>query len=296
MKQLLVLSGKGGTGKTTLVASFIQLLQAKAFGDCDVDAPNLHLVTKLKTEPKKMDYIGMDKAYIDSDLCVGCGQCFANCRFNAITKINGNYQVNGFACEGCSVCAAICPANAITMKEDIAGELMLYEGSPVFSTATLKMGSGTTGKLVSQVKQNLKKAVETTGIMAEDEIAIIDGSPGIGCPVIASISGVDFILVVTEPTVSGISDMKRVIEVANHFRIKVGICTNKYDVNLDKTEEIKAYAKANGIEFIGVIPYDPEVAKAINQGLNMIESQTKASKYIQMVFNKTVALLEEKGE
>lgn len=298
MKQLLVLSGKGGTGKTTMVAAFIHLLNAKAFADCDVDAPNLHLVTKMKDQPTVSDYYGLDKAMIDLDLCIACGQCMTHCRFDAITYTNGNYTINPYKCEGCSVCQAVCPVEAITMNPDIAGEKKLYNESSVFSTATLKMGSGTSGKLVTEVKKALitgvKKNIEKERFSEEDvAVAIIDGSPGIGCPVISSITGVDLILVVTEPTVSGISDMKRVIEIANHFKIQVALCTNKFDVNQDKTDEIKAYARDNNINFVGVIPYDAGVALSINQGINVMESTSPAAQYIHRVFDNTMALINQ---
>lgn len=296
MKQLLVLSGKGGTGKTTIVAAFIQLLNAKAFADCDVDAPNLHLVTSIKEEPQSTDYYGLDKAVINENLCVNCGECMKHCHFDAITSNYNSYTVNPYKCEGCSVCEAICPVDAITMNQDIAGKKLLFSRNSVFSTATLKMGSGTSGKLVTEVKKALTMQVKTNleaGIITEDqvEIGIIDGSPGIGCPVISSITGVDLILVVTEPTVSGINDMKRVIEIANHFNIQVAICTNKYDVNETKTDEIRTFAKDNNHEFVGVIPYDSGVAIAINQGVNVMETSAKASRYINNVFNNTMQLL-----
>lgn len=296
MKQLLVLSGKGGTGKTTIVAAFIQLLNAKAFADCDVDAPNLHLVTSMKDTPQTSDYYGLDKAFINENLCVTCGDCMKHCQFDAITYNDNTYNVNPYKCEGCSVCEAICPVDAITMNQDIAGKKQLYSDKSIFSTATLKMGSGTSGKLVTEVKKALTNQVKTSleqGRLEEDqvEIGIIDGSPGIGCPVISSITGVDLILVVTEPTVSGISDMKRVIEIANHFNIQVAICTNKYDINETKTDEIRAFAKDNNHEFVGVIPYDSDVALAINQGINVMETSAKAGRFINNVFNHTIQLL-----
>ncbi len=296
MKQLLVLSGKGGTGKTTIVAAFIQLLNAKAFADCDVDAPNLHLVTSMKGNPKTSDYYGLDKAIINENLCINCGKCMSSCRFDAISYIDHQYTINPYKCEGCSVCQVVCPVDAIDMNPDIAGEKKLYHGKSVFSTATLKMGSGTSGKLVTEVKKALTSQVKENlenGDFNKDDaaIAIIDGSPGIGCPVISSISGVDLILVVTEPTVSGISDMKRVIDIANHFKIQVAICINKYDVNEKNTNAIKAFAKDNKHTFVGVIPYDPCVAIAINKGINVMETLSPAATYMNRVFNNTIKLM-----
>ena len=208
MKQLLILSGKGGTGKTTIASAFIKLNGAKAYADCDVDAPNLHLITKQISEPKKEDYYGLPKAEINTDLCIECDQCRQNCRFEAILK-DEKYEVYYYACEGCGVCELVCPEGAVALKPAAAGELMLYasEGE-VFSTAQLKMGSGNSGKLVTEVKKQMKTASKNA------EFAIIDGSPGMGCPVIASLSGVDMVLVVAEPSISGISDMVRIINTA----------------------------------------------------------------------------------
>ncbi len=287
MKQVLVLSGKGGTGKTTIVAAFAYLLKAKAFADCDVDAPNLHLVTKMKSEPIIDNYYGMEKAHIDEEVCIKCGKCYQSCRFGAIvSKNDGEYQVNALACEGCSVCEAVCPVGAVSMGELPDGQTKIYKDDRVFSTATLKMGSGTSGKLVSRVKKNL---LDNTS--EEVEIALVDGSPGIGCPVISSISGVHLILLVTEPTVSGMSDMKRVIDIANHFKVPVAVCTNKYDVNQEKTDQIKDYALKAGCKYVGVIPYDRGVAKVTNTGKSVMEMETKAKPYIEDLFKQTMKLI-----
>ncbi len=293
MKQLLVLSGKGGTGKTTVVSSFVELLEAKAFADCDVDAPNLHLVTDMDEPPSLSDYYGMEKAFINQERCIHCGACATACRFRAISKTDDGYQVNTFACEGCSVCEVVCPENAIAMKKDIAGELMLYETDKVFSTAKLKMGSGTSGKLVTEVKKVMKSKTDAKpDTFRNDDIAIVDGSPGIGCPVIASISGVDVILLVTEPTVSGMSDMKRVIELADHFKTPVAICTNKFDVNRAKTEAIKDFATSKNIPFVGVIPYDKGIAEATNEGKSIIRKVCDATPYMKQVFHSTMKLFD----
>ena len=234
MKQLLILSGKGGTGKTTIASAFIKLSVAKAYADCDVDAPNLHLIMAQNSEPERTDYFGMPKAEIDVDKCIECGLCKENCRFDAISDENG-FKVDSFACEGCGVCEAVCPADAVSLKPAVAGELMLYaDNNKVFSTAQLKMGSGTSGKLVTEVKKQMK-----TVASADTKLAIIDGSPGIGCPVIASLSGVNMVLIVAEPSISGISDMERIIKTAETFRTKIGVCINKHDTNSANTEKIE---------------------------------------------------------
>ena len=256
MKQLLILSGKGGTGKTTVASAFIELSKGKAFADCDVDAPNLHLVMSQLSEPVKTDYYGFGKAVIDQEKCIRCGLCEENCNFGAIK----DFSIGEFECEGCGVCVEICPVKAITMQEHVSGDMMFYKNDGrVFSTAQLKMGSGASGKLVTAVKQQLtQEAPDST-------LAIIDGSPGIGCPVIASISGVDFVLIVAEPTISGMHDMKRIIETSKHFGVSCAVCINKFDVNEDTANEIESYCNGLSVPVIGRIPYDGTVVKAVNR-------------------------------
>ena len=284
MKQLLILSGKGGTGKTTIASAFIKLSNAKAYADCDVDAPNLHLIMDQPFKPVKTDYYGLPKAEINTGLCTKCDQCRQNCRFDAI-KAGTHYTVDYYACEGCGVCEAICPAKAVSLKPAIAGKLMLYTGDSVFSTATLKMGSGTSGMLVAEVKKQMKRAASDT------ELAIIDGSPGIGCPVIASLSGADMVLIVAEPSVSGISDMKRIVETAEKFQMKIAVCINKFDTNIENTKEIELFCEKYKLPFTGRIPFDPEAIKAINNALSIIDIDCAAGKAVKEVFNKTIKIL-----
>jgi len=288
MKQLLILSGKGGTGKTTIASAFIKLSKAKAYADCDVDAPNLHLVMAQTATPVVTDYFGLPNAVINQEKCIKCNLCKENCRFDAITNEKGNYSVNPFLCEGCSVCEYVCPAEAILMVPAKAGELKLYANSTVFSTAQLKMGSGTSGKLVTEVKNQLKNRV------LQEDFVVIDGSPGIGCPVIASISGASMVLVVTEPTLSGISDMERIISTCKKFGTLTGVCINKYDVNLANTEKIEAYCQANEIPYLGRIPFDPEAVKAVNNGLTIADVKCPAGHDAEVVFYKTLKLIFEK--
>jgi MinD superfamily P-loop ATPase len=289
MKQLLILSGKGGTGKTTIASAFIKLSKAKAYADCDVDAPNLHLITKQNSLPKKTDYYGLPKAEIDIELCIECGQCMQNCRFEAISA-DGKYKVDPFACEGCGVCELVCPVGAVTLKPAVAGELLLYtDEEKVFSTAQLKMGSGTSGMLVTEVKKQMKSAA------ADVEFAIIDGSPGIGCPVIASLSGVDMVLIVAEPSISGISDMERIINTATKFGVKTAVCINKFDTNMQNTEKIENFCKGQGISLLGRIPFDSDAVKAINNGQTIVDIVCASGAAVKVVFNKTMELLFEEG-
>ncbi len=287
MKQLLILSGKGGTGKTTIASAFIKLADARAYADCDVDAPNLHLITEWYAEPKKTDYYGLPKAEINSQLCIECDQCRQNCRFDAINA-EPHYKVDLFACEGCGVCEYVCPAGAIVLMPVVAGELMLYSGGgKVFSTAQLKMGSGTSGMLVTEVKKQMKSA--QLGV----QLAIIDGSPGIGCPVIASLSGVDMVLIVAEPSISGISDMERIIKTAARFGTKTVVCINKYDTNIGNTEKIEEFCKKQGLPFIGRIPFDSNAVKAINNGQTIVDIDCTSGRAVKEVYYKTMELFLE---
>jgi MinD superfamily P-loop ATPase len=286
MKKLLVLSGKGGTGKTTITATFVSLEKAQAFADCDVDAPNLHLVMQGLPAPEVSKYYGMSKAVVDMARCISCGLCIEKCRFNAISQAeDGTARIDPFSCEGCGLCEAICPVGAIEMAEDIAGELMLYripaspENAAIFSTAELKTGSGTSGKLVSEVKKQLFSEAP-----AEAALALIDGSPGIGCPVIASISGVDFVLIVAEPSVSGISDMKRIIETAQFFEVGIAVCINKADTNAERTAEIENFCAENNLPFVGRIPYDEKVTQVTNEGKTVDCFDSPAGQAIREVF------------
>ena len=233
MKQLLILSGKGGTGKTTIASAFIRLSKAKAYADCDVDAPNLHLITVQTSDPKKSDYYGLPKAEINPEVCIQCDQCRQCCRFDAIS-VDKIYSVDDVACEGCGVCEYICPVQAISLKPSVDGELMLYVDEEVFSTAQLKMGSGTSGMLVTEVKKQMRFEAPPT------QLAIIDGSRyWLSCYCL--LNGVDMVLIVAEPSLSGISDMVRIIDTAAKFSIRIAICINKFDTNLENTKKIEEF-------------------------------------------------------
>lgn len=288
MKQLLILSGKGGTGKTTVASAFIKLAKARAFADCDVDAPNLHLLLSGTRTPGYTDFYGMPTAELEQDKCIHCGICHENCRFDAVRKGNGLYTIDRYSCEGCGLCAALCPAKAIEMKPAVAGELMLYQDEEaVFSTTQLRMGSGTSGKLVTAVKQQMSDSA------AGAELAIIDGSPGIGCPVIASMSGVDLVLMVAEPSLSGLSDLERVLQTAAHFGTKAVVCINKYDINLKNTAKIEMFCHEYDIPCIGKIPFDPDAGRAINQGLSVVDIDCPSGKAMAEVFERAMEQLQE---
>ena len=285
MKQLLILSGKGGTGKTTIAGAFIKLSRVKAYADCDVDAPNLHLIMKQTADVIKTNYFGMPKAVIDPGLCRNCGVCKSNCRFDSILSSHG-YTVDQNLCEGCGVCAELCPTRAISILPYKAGDLMLYQNNDsVFSTARLKMGSGTTGKLVTEVKKQLVSS------SCKTDLAIIDGSPGIGCPVIASLSGVDMVLIVAEPTLSGMSDMERILEIAAKFKVKTAVCINKYNINIQNSETIIAYCQKNNIPYVGKIPFDKRAVEAVNSGQTIVDVECNAGDAVLSVYAKAMAQL-----
>ena len=284
MKRLLILSGKGGTGKTTTAAAFIRFSQARAVADCDVDAPNLHLVTTPKKEPVVTDFYGGDKASVDSDKCIGCRICQDSCRFDALKQVGDSCQVNEYLCEGCGVCAYVCPEHAISLSADIAGKKKLYLEHGVFSTASLKMGRGNSGKLVTDVKMDMLKHAPDT------DLAIIDGSPGIGCPVMASVSGMDLVLVVAEPSLSGISDLKRLVKTAKTFQTTLAVCVNKWDVSPESTKMIETFCKEEEIPFAGKIPYDKHASMAINEGLSLADIDCPATDALKNIF-KTISQL-----
>jgi MinD superfamily P-loop ATPase len=284
MKKILVLSGKGGTGKTTISSHFIEIGKSRVYADCDVEAPNLHLVN-LSIDPSyKENYYGLGKYLIDQNLCVSCGECQKNCRFNAIAYVDNHYVINPFLCEGCKVCEIVCPNNAISHYKSVDGELNLYLDDLVFSTATLKMGSGNSGLLVTKVKKQLKEYIQ------EDDLVIIDGPPGIGCPVIAAMSAVDLVLLVAEPSLSGYSDLERIILTAKKFHQRIAICINKADINLALTKQIKDLSKLYDCAFVGKISYHEDIVKAVNQGKNTLPS-SKAYQEIKAIFDRTITVL-----
>jgi len=265
VKELVVISGKGGTGKTSLTASFAALSKKPVLADCDVDAADLHLITQ-PTIQEKGFFSGGVTAEINQTACTHCGKCMQACRFHAIKKRDGIFEIDPFDCEGCGVCNIVCEDDAITVENAINGEWYISETrlGPM-AHATLGIAEENTGRLVTLVRD---KATELT---RDRNRIVVDGAPGTGCPVIASLTGVDFALIVTEPTVSGIHDMKRVIDVADHFGVNTGILINKSDLNPEKTAEITRIAEQKQIDIMGKIPYDNTFTEAQIAGLSMVE-------------------------
>jgi MinD superfamily P-loop ATPase len=263
MKQMTILSGKGGTGKTTITASFAALSSKAVLVDCDVDAPNLHLLLKPEIQ-KTMEFKGLNLAVISSERCTRCGLCEEKCRFDAIH----GFQVDPVRCEGCKVCVHICPARAIDFVERVCGDAYISRTKyGPMSHARLKPGMENSGKLVSLVRQNARKIAEEGG----HELVLVDGPPGIGCPVIASLADVDRGLVAVEPTLSGIHDLKRALELLHHFKVKPIVCVNKYDLNHENTRAVEEFCAREGIEVVGLIPFDPDVTRAMVAGLPVVE-------------------------
>ncbi len=285
IKELVVISGKGGTGKTSITASFAFLAEKKVMVDCDVDAADLHLILNPRIQSDE-GFDGGRKAFIDHKICTGCGECVRLCRFDSIDE---NYSVGLLACEGCGVCAHFCPEKAIEMRPHESGRWFVSEtDAGPFVHAKLGMAEGNSGKLVSILRKKAKEIAEEKGF----ELIVVDGSPGTGCPVIATVTGASFLLIVTEPTVSGIHDMKRALELAGHFRIRSAVCVNRGDINMERTAGIEKFCSSQNIEFFGIIPYDRDVTAAQMDGKSVVEYSTgPAASAIRALWGKVQAVL-----
>ncbi len=263
-RQIVVISGKGGTGKTMLSASFAVLAENKVMVDCDVDAANLYLLLKPKVL-QSAEFRGGKKAFVDQSLCQQCGECRKVCRFDAVSS---EYSISQMDCEGCGFCARVCPTKAITMKECVSGQWFVSETQyGPFVHARLGIAEGNSGKLVSTIRRVAAKIAEERS----QSTVIIDGPPWIGCSVIASLAGADLAVVVTEPTPAGIHDMERVFSLARHFNLPLRVVINKFDLNRENTQWIDSFSKAHEAEVIGHIPFSSEVSKAIVHGIPPVE-------------------------
>jgi MinD superfamily P-loop ATPase len=263
MKEIVVLSGKGGTGKTSIVGAFASLAENKVLVDCDVDAADLHLLLQ-PTVREQHEFRSGQNAFIDKEKCTGCGLCEEVCRFRAITE----FTVNPISCEGCGFCYNACPVKAISMEENIAGQWYISNtrDGPLVH-ARLGIAQENSGKLVALVRQ---KAREMAGELESDFI-ICDGPPGIGCPVISSLSGADLALLITEPTLSGQNDLERVIGVCHHFEVPAVVCINKYDISRENSLSIEKYCENQEIPVVAKIPYNNVVTEAMVKGLPVVE-------------------------
>ena len=274
MKELVIISGKGGTGKTSIVASFAALADKCVLADADVDAADLHLILDPRTVHREQ-FSGGSRARIMSEQCIACGKCEEVCRFDAVTydgpgngTVDKTYRIDPIACEGCGVCAYFCAENAIEFAPVVNGELFVSETrhGPMVH-AKLGVAEENSGKLVSLVRTRAKAIVQERKL----DLVLIDGSPGIGCPVISSITGADHVLIVTEPTLSGLHDLRRVTDLTTHFGIKTQICINKWDLNEDLALEIEAQARQRSVRVAGRIRYDQAITKAQIKKKSIVE-------------------------
>ena len=284
MKEIVVISGKGGTGKSTIVASLAVLVKSKVMVDCDVDAADLFLLLQPVTQQRQEFWSG-HKAVINKDKCTQCGLCQDLCRFNAITE----FQVDTISCEGCGFCYHVCPEEAITMQENLSGSWFTADtryGTLVH--AKLGIAQENSGKLVATVRQEAKFIAENQGV----DYILSDGPPGIGCPVISSLSGVNMALLVTEPTLSGIHDLKRALGVCRHFGVPALVCINKYDINAVNSRQIETCCHTEGADLIAKIPFDNVFIEAMVRGLPVVKySDGTVSRQIRLLWQDVAEML-----
>jgi MinD superfamily P-loop ATPase len=285
--ELTIISGKGGTGKTTVAVALADLNQNAVKADCDVDAPNLYLYYKGE-DVEREPFSGSKLAIVNEQLCVDCGVCESVCRFGAIT----GHTVDPFACEGCGACALACPQKAISLiTQHDADVIMTKTDAGMLSRADMAVGSEGSGKLITLLRKNARKIAE------KEQWIIADGSPGVGCAVISSVTAANLVLIVTEPTLSGLEDFKRVIALSEHFGIPSVVCINKFDLNPDVTGQIYAYSAAHSIPVVGEIPFDETVPRSINE-LTPITRYTNSSaaKAIVRMWGKLNALADSAND
>jgi MinD superfamily P-loop ATPase len=286
MKEVVIVSGKGGTGKTSIAGSFAALAKNKVMADADVDAADLFILLEPSIRSRE-SFRGGHTAFIDKDKCVECGECLELCRFDAISE---NYVVDKIDCEGCGVCAHFCPEEAIKMQENVCGEWFIsHTRYGPFVHAKLAIAEENSGILVTIVRQNAKLIAEEKGL----DLIIVDGPPGIACPVIAAVTGADLVFIVAEPTLPGLHDMQRVASLAKHFNIPAAACINKYDLNQEMSDKIRRYCEKTGVKVLGMIPYDTEVSKALVERKIIVEyGNGRVSPEIRRIWLSLTELLE----
>ena len=293
MKEIVVISGKGGTGKTSITAAFAMLAGTNAvIADCDVDAADMHLLLQPDFARSEDFYSGF-KAEIDQELCTKCGKCKQVCRFDAVHKIDNLYSIISLDCEGCGYCAEICPVKAIQMVEQNVGKWYIskIKTSAQMVHAKLGIGADNSGKLVAKVKKEAKNIAQET----KKNFILVDGSPGIGCPVVSSLSGADYVIIVTEPTLPGFHDMQRVFELIQNFHLSAGCIINKYDVNEEISEKIKSFCGENSIDHVSDIPYDETFTQAMTQGKTIVEfDDGNLKKILIYSWKKILKIIESK--
>jgi MinD superfamily P-loop ATPase len=280
-RELVVISGKGGTGKTSVVAAFSALAGGAVLADCDVDAADLHLVLRPELG-QEHPFSGRHRAIIDPDACTACGRCAEVCRFAAVLgAADDEYAIDSIACEGCELCRRVCPTEAIRMEPVVNGAWMVSETrfGPLVH-ARLGVAEDNSGKLVTLVRNEARRVAEERGL----PLVIVDGSPGIGCPVISSLAGADLVLAVTEPTVAGRHDLDRVLQVVRQFRLPFAVCVNKADLNPELGEQIAVEATAAGAAFVASVVYDPAVTHAQVAGTDIIDYGGRAATEITRVW------------
>lgn len=283
MKEIVVISGKGGTGKTTITASLAYLLNNAVITDCDVDAANLYLLLHPQ-EYQKQEFFSMQKAVIDTKKCMSCGICKDMCAFGAIEHISGEYRVNGVICDGCKLCYRRCPANAISLEPSAISYCYTGKvGNRDMVYAKLSPGEDNSGKLVNMVREIAKQKARENG----SDYILSDGPPGIGCPVISALTGCNTALLITEPTASGLHDLKRALQLVNSFGIEAFVAINKYDLNIAISCDIALYCAQNGAKLAAVIPFDKNVVQSMVKGLPIVLEypDSEASKAIYKIFN-----------
>jgi len=291
-KEIVVLSGKGGTGKTTIASSLAVFFRNKIIADADVDAANMYILMNPNTI-KGGEFAGKPVAKIDSKSCINCGICNDLCRFDAIDIIDGQHKVDQLSCDGCTLCSLGCPEDAILMEPVMVGKWFSSDTEyGKFVYARLDPGAENSGNLVTMVKHQAKLLAESE----QTSYILIDGPPGIGCPVTSALSGADYTIIVTEPSISGISDLKRIIKLSDHFKVKSGIVINKYDVNLDNTKKIEDFANENNIDILGKVPHSFCIIDEISKRAIPVLQCSELKEPLTKIYKKITGYFELENE